>query len=49
MFELGQTAEALPLMNGSHVYGGVGSDEVRIHSLVVEYVSQSKHVHVVSP
>lgn len=36
MFELGQTAEALPLMNGPHIYGGVDSDEVRIHSLVAE-------------
>lgn len=29
MHELGQTNEALPLMNESNIYGGVGSDEVR--------------------
>lgn len=28
MHDLGQTAEALPLVNESNIYGGVGSDEV---------------------
>ena len=28
MHELGQKDEALPLMSGSNIYGGEGSDEV---------------------
>lgn len=27
MYELGQKDEALPLMSGSSIYGGIGSDE----------------------
>lgn len=30
MHDLTQTAEALPLVNDSHIYGGVGSNEVTL-------------------
>lgn len=43
MYELGQKAEALPLMNESNIYGGVGSDEVsELHSSSCEGKASTK-------
>ena len=42
MRELGETAEALPLMEESNIYGGVGSNEV--HVLVDKGGAFSQHL-----